>query len=171
MSENYQTPGDVLSFLTASAVVKNLAAKLVAGRKVDEGSTAGARAVGVIQDTETATGKDIAVIKGPSFKYITSGAAFSDLDALAMDTAGKFRTATAAQVVLAFAMEAAGGADEKRLAFLLPMSQYRIPSTGLADLAAITGGEAPTEAEHNLIVSKVNAVIAILEAQEIATVV
>jgi hypothetical protein len=33
----------------------------------------------------------------------------------------------------------------------------------IADLAAITGGESPTEAEHNLVVSKVNAILAALE--------
>jgi hypothetical protein len=33
----------------------------------------------------------------------------------------------------------------------------------IADLAAITGGEAPSEAEHNLIVTKVNAILAALE--------
>lgn len=32
----------------------------------------------------------------------------------------------------------------------------------IADLVAITGGEAPTEAEHNLIVTKVNAILAML---------
>jgi len=34
----------------------------------------------------------------------------------------------------------------------------------IADLAAISGGESPTEAEHNLVVSKVNAILAALEA-------
>lgn len=29
----------------------------------------------------------------------------------------------------------------------------------IANLAAITGGEAPTEAEHNLVVTKVNAIL------------
>lgn len=37
------------------------------------------------------------------------------------------------------------------------------PQATIADLAAITGGEAPTEAEHNLIVTKVNAILAALE--------
>lgn len=166
-TENYQSPGNLLSFLTGSAVVKNLAAKLVAGRKIDEASVAGAASPGVIQDTETSTGKDAAVVSGPCFKKITSGAAFSDLDPLATDSAGKYRLATAGQTVVAFAMEAAGAADVTVLAFLLPMSQYKIGSTGLADLAAITGGESPTEAEHNLVVTKVNAIITALEQQGI----
>lgn len=32
----------------------------------------------------------------------------------------------------------------------------------VADLAAITGGESPTEAEHNLVITKVNALLAAL---------
>ena len=35
-------------------------------------------------------------------------------------------------------------------------------ATAIADLTAITGGESPTEAEHNLIVTKVNAILAML---------
>jgi hypothetical protein len=37
----------------------------------------------------------------------------------------------------------------------------------IADLAAISGGESPTEAEHNLVVSKVNAILAALEAAKV----
>lgn len=32
----------------------------------------------------------------------------------------------------------------------------------IADLTAITGGESPTEAEHNLVITKVNALLAAL---------
>lgn len=38
------------------------------------------------------------------------------------------------------------------------------PQATETDLAAITGGEAPTETEYNLVVTKVNAIIAKLEA-------
>lgn len=38
------------------------------------------------------------------------------------------------------------------------------PQANIADLVAITGGESPTEAEHNLIVTKVNAILTALEA-------
>ncbi|MGE0658254.1 MAG: DUF2190 family protein [Reyranellaceae bacterium] len=37
------------------------------------------------------------------------------------------------------------------------------PQAAIADLVAITGGEAPTEAEHNLVVAKVNEIVAALE--------
>jgi len=44
------------------------------------------------------------------------------------------------------------------------------PQAAIADLAAISGGEAPTEAEHNLVVAKVNAILAALRARgDIAT--
>ena len=36
------------------------------------------------------------------------------------------------------------------------------PQAAIADLVAISGGEAPSEAEHNLIVTKVNAILAVL---------
>ena len=39
-----------------------------------------------------------------------------------------------------------------------------VQPVNIADLAAITGGESPTEAEHNLIVTKVNAILTALES-------
>lgn len=36
------------------------------------------------------------------------------------------------------------------------------PQAAIPDLVAIAGGEAPTEAEHNLVVAKVNAILAAL---------
>ena len=39
------------------------------------------------------------------------------------------------------------------------------PSAAIADLVAITGGEAPTEAEYNLVVTKVNALLAAARTQ------
>jgi hypothetical protein len=37
----------------------------------------------------------------------------------------------------------------------------------VADMTAITGGEAPTEAEHNLIITKINALLAVLRTNGI----
>lgn len=34
----------------------------------------------------------------------------------------------------------------------------------IADAATLTGGETPTEAEHNALAAKVNAILAVLEA-------
>lgn len=36
--------------------------------------------------------------------------------------------------------------------------------TLIADATAITGGESPTEAEHNALVTKINAILDLLEA-------
>jgi aconitase B len=42
------------------------------------------------------------------------------------------------------------------------------PSANIADAVAISGGESPTEAEYNALVTKINAIIAVLEAQGLA---
>jgi hypothetical protein len=47
--------------------------------------------------------------------------------------------------------------------FVPPHKKVTINQTSLADLVAITGGDAPTEAEHNAIITKVNAIITALE--------
>lgn len=39
--------------------------------------------------------------------------------------------------------------------------------TKIADATAITGGESPTEAEHNALVTKINAILDILEDSKI----
>lgn len=41
------------------------------------------------------------------------------------------------------------------------------PSAAIADLVAITGGESPTEAEHNAMLAKVNLILAALRAKNI----
>jgi hypothetical protein len=38
------------------------------------------------------------------------------------------------------------------------------PEASIADAVAITGGEAPTEAEYNLLVTKINAILDALDA-------
>lgn len=139
--ENWQNT-DMMDFhTTTGGVVKNLAAKLIAGRKVDEASVAGAQSPGVILSTITDADKPVGVI-GVGFKKVVSGAAFSDLDPLAVDTAGKYRTATAGQWVVAYAMEAATAADQEKLAFLLPMGQFRFSeatTSSIVDLTDSTG--------------------------------
>jgi predicted RecA/RadA family phage recombinase len=42
-----------------------------------------------------------------------------------------------------------------------------VPSAAIADLVAITGGESPTEAEHNAMLAKVNLILAALRAKQI----
>lgn len=133
-TENY-TRANVLGFDADAATTKNLGATLASGREVANSSSAGSRAIGVMVDTTSAAGDEVAVVVGPCFKAIVSGAAFSDLANLAVDSAGKYRTATAGQVVVAIAMAAAGAADETVVALLLAPSQYRVES---ADYGALT---------------------------------
>lgn len=52
---------------------------------------------------------------------------------------------------------------DSKLADRADYPQVGNAQTLIADLAAITGGESPTEAEHNLIVTKVNAILDLLE--------
>lgn len=171
-TENYQEHS-ILNFLSDAAITKDLGVKLAAGREVAKCSVAGERSIGVARDTVTEAADDIGVVPGFAFKLITSGAAFADLAELAMDADGKYRTATAGQVVVAIAMAAAGGADEQVLALILPMGQYRVPSASIVDItdntglsgthddtlaatavpADIAGGDSPTEAEHNALLA------------------
>lgn len=52
---------------------------------------------------------------------------------------------------------------DSKLADAIDYPQIGNAQTLIADLAAITGGESPTEAEHNLVVTKVNAILDLLE--------
>lgn len=165
-TENFQQH-QIMGFTADAATTKKLGATLAAGEEVANSTTAGERIIGVINDTTTAAGDSVGVVFGPCRKLVTSGAAFDDAAALTQDTDGKFVAATANTVVNAYALAAATAADESVPVLLLPPSQYRYPGANIADLTAITGGESPTEAEHNLVVTKVNAILTALEAQGI----
>jgi hypothetical protein len=60
------------------------------------------------------------------------------------------------------ARESAGATETAALLTALPIA-------AIADLTAIAGGEAPTEAEHNLIIAKVNALLAALRTAGVIT--
>lgn len=53
------------------------------------------------------------------------------------------------------ARESAGTAETADLLAAIPIS-------AITDATAITGGESPTEAEHNALVTKINAILAAL---------
>lgn len=44
-----------------------------------------------------------------------------------------------------------------------------VPMAAITDLTAITGGESPTEAEHNAVITKVNALLAALRTAGLLT--
>jgi hypothetical protein len=133
-TENYQQ-FQIIGFDADAATTKNLGAKFATGREIANASAAGSRSPGVVADTTSAAGDEVGLIVGPCLKAVTSGAAFSDLADLAVDSGGKYQTATAGQIVVAIAMAAAGGADESVLVLLLAPGQYRVAS---ADYGALT---------------------------------
>lgn len=171
-TDNYPQDHILSGLTTDEAVTKNLACKIADGGEVENCDTAGERSLGVMLDTQTTVGKPVAVLAGPSFKQVVSGAEWTGY-ALATDADGKYRTATAGQVAIAIACELATAADQLKRALILPQAQYRIASASIVDLtdnsglsgthddtlAAVTvpadlaGGEDPTEAEFNALLA------------------
>lgn len=54
----------------------------------------------------------------------------------------------------------AGAAREPAAGTELDNVLDNIPQAAEANMTAITGGESPTEAEHNLVITKINALLA-----------
>ena len=95
------------------------------------------------------------------------GATVGDKKFVTTDAAGKtIEAATAGHEQLAW-IEIGGDDGEEREVFVLASYDGRVPSAAIADAVAITGGESPTEAEYNLLVTKINAIITALEAQKV----
>lgn len=61
---------------------------------------------------------------------------------------------------MAYLNEAAGQAREQAAATETDTLLDNIPQAAEANLTAITGGESPTEAEHNAVITKINALLA-----------
>ena len=55
-------------------------------------------------------------------------------------------------------------ATESQLADRLDNPLIGSQQDNIADATAITGGQSPTEAEHNALVTKINAILDVLEA-------
>jgi hypothetical protein len=113
----------IFGWKTSAAVVKNRAAVITIGNKIANTGAAGSASVGVVMDTETAVGAEVGVLVGPARKVVTAGAAFSDLDPLAVTTAGKYVRAIGGDVVVAQALEDASGVDVDVLVFLFGPGQ------------------------------------------------
>lgn len=113
----------IFGWKTSAAVVKNLAAVITTGNKIANASVAGSASPGVVMDTETTVGATVGVLLGPARKVVTAGAAFSDLDPLAVNGASKYVTAIGGDVVVAQALEAASGVDVDVLVFLFGPGQ------------------------------------------------
>ena len=61
---------------------------------------------------------------------------------------------------MAYLTPAAGEAREAGAATETDTLLDNIPQAAEANLTAITGGESPTEAEHNAVITKINALLA-----------
>ena len=171
-TENYQETSK-LNFLADAAITKRGGVKITGARRISKNSVAGERSLGAAECTVTAAGDDIGVIPGPCFKIVTSGAAIGSANAeLAMDADGKYRIATAGQVVVGYSTEITNGADVDFLAFLLPPSQYRVPSPHITDASTAhalnaTFSDTEVEAALNAIGWIINTILLRLEAHGI----
>lgn len=70
---------------------------------------------------------------------------------------------------MAYLNQAAGQAREAAAGTELDTVLDNIPQAAEANMTAITGGEAPTEVEHNLVITKINALLAKLRTAGIIT--
>jgi hypothetical protein len=70
---------------------------------------------------------------------------------------------------MAYLHTAAGQARERTAGTELDTVLDAVPMGAIADMTAITGGEAPTETEHNLVVTKINALLAALRTAGLLT--
>jgi len=97
----------------------------------------------------------------------TTSQEYAEGDPLYFDPAtGKLTNVAGDLRRVAIATEAALSAATTCVAVIIPAASIA-PSTAIADLAAITGGEAPTEAEHNAVRTALNSVMAVLRAHNI----
>lgn len=100
-----------------------------------------------------------------------TGAAWSFGDPLYWDAGAKKLTKTAGNnLCVGTAAKAADTGDafgNVRIGAPASAGGLTAPQTAIADMAAISGGEAPTEAEHNAVITKMNAVLTALRGANI----
>lgn len=93
-----------------------------------------------------------------------TGASWTFGDQVYWDAAeGEFTKAAGENKSYGVAAAAAGSDDATgyvKLAGGLPLPGPAAQQAAIADLSAISGGEAPTEAEHNAVITKVNDILA-----------
>lgn len=102
----------------------------------------------------------------------TTGQVWAVGDSLYWDAAQKkLTTTTSDNLRVAVATKAAGSSDTTGYAKIgaasVALTGLIAPQTAVADLSDITGGDAPTEAEHNAVIAKVNAVLVALRGANI----
>lgn len=95
----------------------------------------------------------------------TSANAASTFIDMKDDTVSKFSVTMGGLLTIAGALAVGDAATTRTNLGVIALTQQ----TGEADLVAITGGEVPTEVEHNLLITKINAIEAKLEASGLFT--
>ena len=155
--KNFVQPGDTITLVAPYDVVSG-AGLLVGGIF----GLAGAAAVS--GDPVEAVRKGVFDIAKVSAQAWTQG------DPIYWDNAAKACTNVPGDLLrIGFATEVAANPSATGRVVLVPSSLAgaTAPSAGFADLVAITGGESPTEAEHNALLAKVNLILAALRAKNI----
>lgn len=124
---------------------------------------------GVAQKTAAEDEKFAFARKGVFEFGKTTSQAWAEGDPLYFDPGtGKLTNVAGNLRRVAIATKAAQSADTTGEAVIVPSASI-VPSNAIADLAAITGGEAPTEAEHNATRTAINSILAVLRAHNVLT--
>lgn len=152
MASNYKAPGDTLT--------------LTAPYDVDSGEGAKVGAIFGVAQSDVASGAEGEFkTEGVHELVKDDSAAWAAGDRIYWnDSTKECANDSAAGMLIGYATEAALEAADvgnvKLCGVASDLSEG--PQAAIADLTAITGGEVPTEAEHNLVVAKVNALLAAL---------
>jgi predicted RecA/RadA family phage recombinase len=99
-----------------------------------------------------------------------SAQAWSQGDPIYWDNTAKLCTNVPGDLLrVGYAVDAAANPTSAGRVVLAPSSLVGpvAPSAAIADLVAISGGESPTEAEHNAVITKVNGILAALRAKNV----
>jgi hypothetical protein len=130
-------------------------------------ASAGAAIDGILVSTNDAADGSVAVVpvNGCLPILVLAGGTCTAGSSAAVATSG-FENAAGADVVVGKFLT---GGSEGDQVLLLPYNRSAEtpvdPSAFIADATAITGGESPTEAEHNALVTKINAILDVLVEQ------
>lgn len=156
---NFKQKGDTVVVIAAAAVSS--------GDAVLKGAL-----FGIAQNNAAETEEVVLKLTGVWSLPKTTGEAWTQGQSLYWNAGtGKLTTTAGNNLNVAVAWAAAESAaafgDAKINASGVKLGGVIAPSTAIPDLAAITGGEAPTEAEHNAVRADLAAIKAVLRAHNI----
>ena len=158
MPKNYVQPGNVVTVLAPVGGVSS-------GDPVLVGSLFGLAVYGAVE------GKDVEIATAGVFTLPkATGTAWSVGDPLYWDASAKKLTKTAGDnlhVAIAAAIAASGDTTGAAKLIEPKLTGLAAPQAAITDLVAITGGKAPTAAENNAVIGKVNAILAALRGANV----